>query len=112
VDAPEEASGPPLFVLGVEKVVQDLAYRGDGVAPRYGRLEQGPHPKLSRRRLPAREIDHGPEDVDPEHPRSTTRPSGTSFSLSISRMPGVAGVVDVGGVFLVEVGHAGSRWPP
>src|SRR5215208_4078661 len=46
VDAPEDATEPQTLILGVEEVVEDLAYGRDRLAMRYPDFEQRPHPKL------------------------------------------------------------------
>jgi hypothetical protein len=64
VNTPEEAAKPLVFVLRVEKVVEDLAYGRDGGARRDLGLEQRPYPELGLWHSIARELDHGLGDVD------------------------------------------------
>ena len=130
VDAPEDALQPPLLVLRVEQVVEDLAHRRDGVARRYGHLEQRSHPELGPRRLLSGDLDHGRGDVDSKHPapgpKQFPRPQPTA-APEVDHQPvrypviskysedagrgaegevGVAYVVNVGEVLPVEAGHA------
>src|SRR5215204_2002195 len=67
VNAPEKAAQPPVLVLRVEKVVEDLAYGRDSLTMWDLDLEQRPYPELGLGHSIARELDHGLGDVDPQH---------------------------------------------
>src|SRR5918993_1583570 len=66
VNAPEKATKPPLLVLRIEKVVEDLADGRDGLTTWDLGLEQRLYPELGLRHSIARELDHGLGDVDPQ----------------------------------------------
>src|SRR5215210_218732 len=66
MNTPERATQPPVLVLRVEEVVEDLADRRDRGARRDLDLEERPHPELGLWHPFARELDHGLGDVDPE----------------------------------------------
>src|SRR5215212_1689953 len=67
VNAPEKATKPPFLVLRIEKVVEDLADRRDGLTTWDLDLEQRPYPELGLGHSTAREFDHSLGDVDPQH---------------------------------------------
>jgi hypothetical protein len=67
VNAPKKAAEPPLLVLRVEEVVQDLAYGRDGLTTWDLHLEQRPYHEPGLGHSVARELDHSLGDVDPQH---------------------------------------------
>jgi hypothetical protein len=67
VNAPEETAQSPFLVLGIEKVVEDLADRRDRGARRDPDLEQRPDPELGLGRPAAGDLDHRLGDIYAEH---------------------------------------------
>src|SRR5215212_2792980 len=61
--APEDAAESQVLALGVEEVVEHLAYRGDGLATWNIDLEQGSHRELGLGRSLACDLDHRLGDV-------------------------------------------------
>ena len=68
MNAPKKAAEPPLLVLRVEEVVEDLAYGRDGLTTWDLHLEQRSKPELGLGHPVARKLYHGLGDVDPEDP--------------------------------------------
>src|SRR5215203_5617599 len=66
VNAPEKATKPPLLVLRIEKIIEDLADGRDGLTTWDLGLEQRPYPELGLWHSIARELDHGLGDIDPQ----------------------------------------------
>src|SRR5918994_409006 len=66
VNAPEKATKPPLLVLRIEKIIEDLADGRDGLTTWELGLEQRPYPELGLWHSIARELDHGLGDIDPQ----------------------------------------------
>src|SRR5215203_1736070 len=136
VDAPEHATESQILVLGVEGVVEDLAYGRDRLARRDPDLEKRPHPKLGLGRPLARYLDHRFGDVYAEDvvtgvdqvPRQEAGPAtkvhdealAYSTSLQYPLYPrcrvesevGMPDVVDVGQVHPVPPAQASTTCEP